>query len=118
MLHLTPSGTAQPLVAAIIGLARLAEDSAAVGEHLDRVVRLTAARVAEVTYASVTRLHEGRPTTVALSDDVAGVLDEAQYSAGGPCTAAFADGRLQVVDLVRTLQWPEFRQKAAALVRR
>lgn len=115
MQELTPSGTAQPLVAAIIGLAALAEDSPEVDRQLDRIVRLTATLVDEVAYASVTRLLEGRPTTVALSDDVAQVLDDAQYSAGGPCMAALTEEKVVVADLTRTVEWPEFRQKASAL---
>lgn len=115
MQEVTPSGTAPPLVAAIIGLAGLAEDSPAVDEHLDRIVRLTATLVDEVVYASVTRMQEGRPTTVALSDEVARAVDEAQYYAGGPCLRALAVSRPLSVDLARTVEWPEFRQKAAAL---
>jgi hypothetical protein len=75
-----------------------------------------ATRLAPGTLAgSVTVLSDGRPTTVAATDDLALDLDQVQYRLGaGPCLqAAETRDLVEVPDLLAEQRWPEFPQQAA-----
>ena len=66
--------------------------------------------------ASVTVIDDGRPSTVAASDDLAVELDRFQYRAGaGPCLEAASTGRrTAVTDTRADRTWPEFAAAAAS----
>jgi GAF domain-containing protein len=89
-------------------------------EHtLDAVLREVtgvATRLTPGTLASsVTELADGRPTTVAATDDLALDLDLVQYRLGtGPCLQAAETGNLvEVPDLSAERRWREFPEQAA-----
>ena len=83
---------------------------------LQRIVQLTVALVEPVDYASVTAHRKGALTTVAMSNDLALAVDEAQYADdNGPCLDALASGTPFRSDIATTINWPRFRDDAAAL---
>lgn len=70
-----------------------------------------------MAYASVTVDRDKKLTTVAISDDLALAVDEAQYDEdAGPCLDSLRQDRLVTVpDMDRTIAWPAFRAAAAGL---
>ncbi|MDQ1701828.1 MAG: hypothetical protein QOF57_1080 [Frankiaceae bacterium] len=66
---------------------------------------------------SVTLLHDGGPpTTVASTDPLAVLLDEAQYAHGaGPCLDAAKDGITYLIeDMTTEVRWPQWTPSALA----
>ena len=59
---------------------------------------------------------DGRPLTVANSDDFAAQLDELQYGAGeGPCLESIDSGEIVLVgDLTQERRWGAYRLHAVA----
>jgi len=59
---------------------------------------------------------DGRPVTVACSDQVAAQVDELQYEFDdGPCLRAMRDGHVVCIDdTADKARWPEFEAQAAA----
>ncbi len=59
---------------------------------------------------------QGRPYTLASSDDLAGRLDEAQYRAGGgPCMYALEQAvPVSLPDMAEAARWPKFQRQATA----
>ncbi len=80
------------------------------------VVDLAAARVAPLTSCGMTVRMDGRPLTVASSDELASRLDELQYGAGeGPCLESMETGRIILVrDLAEDDRWGGYRLHALA----
>jgi hypothetical protein len=99
----------------LVELAGLPDDAS----NLDGCLRLIARRVADtvagVNYASVTSRRGGRPTTVAMSSDVALEVDSSQYAGGGPCLEALDGQPVAVPDIAADMQWPDFRRAATQL---
>jgi X-X-X-Leu-X-X-Gly heptad repeat protein len=106
-----------PLADSIAAFAGLPDDNVTLLDHsLQRIVQLTVSRVKPVDYASVTAHRKGGLTTVAMSNDLALAVDEAQYAADdGPCLDALASGTPFRSDIATTINWPRFRHEAAAL---
>jgi hypothetical protein len=86
---------------------------------VDACLRLIARRVADtvkgVDYASVTSSRAGKPTTVAMSSNVALEVDSSQYEGGGPCVEALEGQPIAVPDVAADMQWPDFRRTAMGL---
>jgi GAF domain-containing protein len=72
-------------------------------------VAVLAAQATE-TSCGVTLHPDGRPATVASSDDLAGRVDEIQYSTdAGPCLHSLRTGQpVEVADLAHDRRWPQF----------
>ncbi len=102
---------------ALTTLASTPDDASAVGDCFERIVRLVAAQVPAVDYASVTPKRDQASTTVAMSNALALAVDEAQYAEDlGPCLQAMYTGRpVAADDIVMTVSWPQFRQEAVRL---
>jgi hypothetical protein len=106
-----------PLCEAISALAGTPDDASGVEPLLQRIVRLAAALIIPVDYASVTAMRQGAPTTVAMSNLLALEVDEAQYDdEAGPCLEALTVGLpVRVDDIATTMQWPGFRDIASGI---
>jgi hypothetical protein len=101
----------------LVALAGIPDDHSSVEGHLITIAQLSAARVAAVSYASVTARHEGAYTTVAASNDIAVAVDQAQYAdQAGPCLEALETAKpLAVPDIAVTMRWRGFRDTAYRL---
>jgi len=82
---------------------------------LHRVCHQVIHAVPDAHMASVTLLRAGGPETVAVTDDHANTVDEAQYQAGeGPCLeAAETEQIVRVAVPEATRRWPQFAEAAA-----
>src|SRR5690349_16440825 len=80
------------------------------------IARLAADIVEPVSYASVTAIRAGAPTTVATSSEIALAVDLAQYTdATGPCLDALSGTPVDVpdiADVAAVMAWPGFRDTA------
>jgi len=77
------------------------------------IARLAADIVEPVSYASVTTIRAGAPTTVATTSQIALAVDLAQYADGtGPCLDALAGKPVDVADVAAVMAWPGFRDTA------
>lgn len=89
------------------------------GEPFHRLVQLAVAVVPGCSWAGISEHRQGRiPRSLAVTDEVAAVVDQLQYAAGeGPCLEAAAPGASDVVsspDLERESRWPDFCKRAVA----
>jgi hypothetical protein len=114
---MSSSAVQGPLVDAIVVLASMPDDnSTALDDCLQHIVKLTVTSTASVDYASVTARRKGALTTVAMSNALALAVDEAQYADdNGPCLDALAAGIPIRSDIATTINWPRFRDDAASL---
>jgi GAF domain len=114
---MSSSAVQGPLLDAIVALAGSPDDNVTTLDHsLNKIVQLTVMLVDPVDYASVTARRKGALTTVALSNELALAVDEAQYADdNGPCLDALAAGTPIRSDIATTINWPRFRDDAAAL---
>ncbi|MFF5056994.1 GAF and ANTAR domain-containing protein [Micromonospora sp. NPDC000663] len=113
-MRASPDRRSDDLSEALLALASLPDDSAALPGHLSTIVRLSASVVGPVDYASVT-VSDGRgDRTPASSSSVAEAVDAAQYSdEAGPCLLALRSGEtVGVPDVVGAVVWPGFRDVA------
>lgn len=105
-------------------LARVAERFHDIGEHLrtmthrdplEAVAAMAVRQIERAEWASITRLEDGKFTTVAATDDRARESDAIQYSVGsGPCLDAIVqDAVYRPSDLKRCHQWPDFGPRIA-----
>jgi GAF domain-containing protein len=108
-----PNGAAIQRALAELGALPFADHS--LESLLREVVRLTAGLVPVDAAASVTVVSDGRPATLAASDDIAMELDEVQYRLGaGPCLEAATAGVLvEAPDLAADGRWPGFSRPAS-----
>ena len=107
-----------PLATGLITLAGTPEYVSTVEVQLREIAGLAAARVDAATYASITRLRGPSYITVALSDEIARAVDDAQYADdAGPCLEALRTGRpVGVPDIAATtMRWPGFHEEAPRL---
>jgi hypothetical protein len=112
----TTAPSARPLYDAITALAGTPDDTSGIDQALTVIASLAAARVGPVDYASITARRSGAPTTVALSNQVALAVDEAQYADdAGPCLDALDAGIPVAADIATTMTWPGFRYAATEL---
>jgi hypothetical protein len=106
----------RPLYDALTALAGSPDDISGIDEMLVRIASLAVSLVTPVDYASITAQREGAPTTVALSNQIALAIDEAQYAdQAGPCLDALDAGIPVSASIATTLVWPGFRQAAMKL---
>jgi hypothetical protein len=78
---------------AITDLATTPDDASRVDDLLARIVQLAVTMIGPAQYASVTAERDGAPTTVAMTNELALEVDEAQYNeAAGPCLDALDSG--------------------------
>ena len=105
-----------PLTRELVRLAGTPDDSSAVDDRLDAIVR-SAVTLPGVRYASVTAVRDGADTTVAISDELARAVDDAQYAEqSGPCLESLhTDRPIGVPDIAATTSWPRFREAAFAM---
>ena len=101
----------------LVTLAGTPDDHSSVEGDLIAIAQLSAARIAAVSYASVTARHVGAYTTVAASNDIAVAVDEAQYADNkGPCLDTLDGGSPTSVPRIdATMIWPGFRDAAYKL---
>ena len=88
-----------------------------VGSTLEEICRIATRAVPATEGCSVTTFEQGRPATVASSDDWARSLDELQYAEHeGPCLDCWRHGTVfRVRDLAEDTRWPSYSPRAAAL---
>jgi GAF domain-containing protein len=91
-------------------------ESPDVDAFLDKIVHLAAELVTPAAACGITVRRDGRPFSVATSDDLAAQVDEIQYGADeGPCLEALRSGTVvQVDDLRQDARWPRYRPHAIA----
>jgi len=87
-----------------------------VEEFLHQMAVLAASLVGEGMSCGMTMRPSGAPVTVACSDEVAGLVDEVQYTLDdGPCLHAMRTGQVtRIEDTAEKERWPEFEAQAAA----
>ena len=92
----------------------LSEDSSLV-DSLQGVAAAGCSLLDGCSAASITLIEEGRPITVAATDDTAVAIDQAQYEEGdGPCLSAAREERIIVIeDTLEVPDWPKFASTAA-----
>ncbi|MFF5232850.1 GAF and ANTAR domain-containing protein [Dactylosporangium sp. NPDC000521] len=85
-------------------------------DFLERLVHVAAAAVTPAVACGVTVRRDGQPFSVAVSNALAGQVDELQYGADeGPCLDAMRDAAVILVDdLRRELRWDAYRPHAVA----
>jgi hypothetical protein len=106
----------RPLYTAITELADSPDDVSGLDDLLVRIASLTVSMVAPVDYASITAQRDGAPTTVALTNETALAIDEAQYAdQAGPCIDAMDTGVPVSTIIASTMIWPGFREAATEL---
>lgn len=101
------------LVGALMALQSLLLGASNLEAFLTEVARL-AAGVVPAASCGITMRRDGRPLTVASSDERAERVDEVQYGAGeGPCLEALHTGALvEVPDLAAERRWVTYRPHA------
>jgi GAF domain-containing protein len=101
------------LVDALVTLPSLLVGASNVEAFLTEVARL-AAGVVPAASCGITMRRDGRPLTVASSDERAERVDEVQYGAGeGPCLDALRTGvPVEVADLTAERRWATYRPHA------
>lgn len=97
-------------------LQQLLIDTESLLDFLAEVSRYAAATVGPGLSCGITLSRDGRPFTVASSDDTAGSLDEVQYGHhSGPCLTAMRTGEVVAIhDLAAEDRWDTYRLDALA----
>jgi GAF domain-containing protein len=87
-----------------------------VEQFLHEMAVMAARRVGGGLSCGMTMQPNGRPVTVACSDQVAARVDEVQYELDdGPCLHAMRDGStVRIEDTREKARWPEFEAQAAS----
>jgi GAF domain-containing protein len=101
------------LVEAFVSLQSLVLTSNGVEDFLAEVTTVAAGLSGPFTSCGITARRDGRPVTVASSDDRALRIDQVQYDhREGPCLATLATGEVNdVADLTADDRWPGYRQE-------
>jgi GAF domain-containing protein len=91
--------------------------STSVEQFLQELAELAARLVTDGLCCGMTMRRDGRPVTVACSDELAGEVDEVQYQLGdGPCLHAMRHGhQVRIDDTADAERWPAFEERAVAL---
>jgi hypothetical protein len=108
---------AGPLAEALAALAETPDEAPDLDRQLAVLARLTVDRVAAADFVSVTALHRGSYTSVAVSSELIRAVDEVQYSEGdGPCIDALQQGSpVAATDSAVLVRWPGFGREALRL---
>ncbi len=106
----------QVLGAAAAELQQLLIDTETLTDFLAEVSRYAAATVGSGLSCGITLSRDGRPCTVAGSDDTAINLDEVQYGHhDGPCLTSMRTGQVVTInDLAAEHRWGNYRPDALA----
>jgi transcriptional regulator with GAF, ATPase, and Fis domain len=90
--------------------------TASVEQFLHEMAVLAARLVSGGLSCGMTMQPDGRPRTVACSDQVAARVDEVQYELDdGPCLHAMRVGHMiRIEDTAEKARWPEFEARAAS----
>jgi GAF domain-containing protein len=112
------SETSEPFTAASAAghLLGLLVESPDMDAFLNKIVHLAAEAVAGAAGCGITVRRDGRPFSAAVSNELAGQVDEIQYGADqGPCLDALRGGTVvQVDDLSQEERWDDYRPHAIA----
>ena len=102
--------------ASIHELTELLLATSSLEQYTQDMVDLAASRVVPGASCGMTVRMDGRPVTVAHSDDIAAQLDELQYGAGeGPCLESMTTDEIVIVsDLTQEQRWGGYRLHALA----
>jgi GAF domain-containing protein len=113
----TPDGVGVDLVAAFTRLQTLTLSTARVSEFLSELAAVAPQLGGPPMSCSVTLQGEHEPYTVTASDDLAGQVDEVQYTEHeGPCLQALRDGVVIYVEEMRDeSRWPSYLQRSIAV---
>lgn len=105
-----------PLDSAVAELQELLLSTASVEEFLDDLSTVAATTMGGDTSCGITMSRDGRPLTVASSDERATHLDEVQYGQDdGPCLHAMRTGvETSIDDLASDGRWAEYQVSAVA----
>ena len=105
------------LASRIVALADTPDDVSDIDTRLAAIAQAAADTVTPVSYASITAVRDGSPTTVAATSELATAVDQVQYADdSGPCLAALQDGTpVGVDDIPATMTWPGFRDAAVRM---
>jgi hypothetical protein len=106
-----------PLTGCLSALAGTPDDASWIPSQLATIAHSSADLIAPVAYASVTAYRDDAVTTVAISSEIALVVDQAQYAdEAGPCLDALDSASpVAVPDVAATMRWPGFRDSAYRL---
>ncbi|HEX5288841.1 MAG TPA: GAF domain-containing protein [Streptosporangiaceae bacterium] len=109
-----PSG--EDLAVSAAELQALLLSTAGIEDFLQKMADLAAGRVTDGLSCGITLRPNGRPLTVASSDELAAAVDEVQYGIDkGPCLHAMRTGELvSVPDTAGEPRWAGFEARAAA----
>ena len=101
---------------AVSELQELLLSTTGVEDFLDNLSVVAAATMGDETSCGITLSRDGRPVTVASSDERASRLDEVQYGHDdGPCLQAMRTGEVvDIADLASDQRWTEYRVVAMA----
>ncbi|MDQ1445117.1 MAG: hypothetical protein QOI20_1581 [Acidimicrobiaceae bacterium] len=104
-----------PLGGALAALSRFFVGEATLEDTLLRVSELAVQSVPGADVVGLTLMVEQRPKTAAFTDEMAAIVDQAQYDADdGPCLQAYREQAVFTIESTRADgPWPEFRQAAA-----
>jgi GAF domain-containing protein len=107
----------EDLDAAVRSLSRLLLAEETLEETLDRVASLACRTLPGCDAASVTMIHDGRPSTPVQTDEIATELDKAQYrSDHGPCLEAYSVRQVVAAPIAKdndsARRWPQFTMAA------
>ncbi len=103
-----------PIAAGLAELSAAMLATESLQDFLVQVARLAAESLPVVGSCGITVQGEGRPLTVASSDDLAAELDEVQYGVdAGPCLDALRNDRINAIaDLSVEDRWPTYCKQA------
>jgi hypothetical protein len=109
-----PSTALRAAVPAYLQLADLVLGNQPLGAVMTAIARLAQQVIPGADEVSITLVERGKARTVAFSGELAGVLDERQYSSGhGPCIDAAVTGQtIAVDDTELDAVYPEFSRQA------
>jgi hypothetical protein len=113
----SPDRSARRLTDDLIELAATPDDGSSMSVLLRSITRSAADLLTPVAYASMTVHDNDSYTTVAVSNDLALAVDEAQYADDdGPCLTSLRTAEPTVVpEIDATIRWPGFRTEAFRL---
>src|ERR1700722_1488678 len=91
-------------------------ETKSVEDFLHEIAVIESRQVTDGLSCGMTMEPNGRPLTVACSDELVSQVDEVQYRLDdGPCLHAMRDGEMVTIeDTADQGQWPEFESEAAA----
>ena len=113
---MSSNNTSYSLTSAVAELQELLLSTQGVEEFLDNLSTVTASTIGGGTSCGITLARDGRPTTVACSDERATQLDEVQYGDDdGPCLHSMRSGEVVAIDdIADDDRWTQWRVSALA----